>query len=210
MTDLDLPGDEEKPTEKQEPIDADEITTGYSHALVKAKQQTDSLTKPFRDSLIKLDEAKGTGLLSVFDQAVRFQDNNEMLRANLYQMQTLFQGTAREWVDIKALLKDMASKKKVTDRDFLETMKQIVDLNEKTTKSCTQIIKQITQTTREIRLGEMADRNHYHVSKVAMLTTSLTALLFKHLQGTEFLTPIMKGLRDLTEIFSIRSSTQEE
>lgn len=171
---------------------------------VENVDQTQAITKPFEESLKKMDAAKGTKLTQVFRDCMKIHNSNAMLRANMQQIQIVLQEQLNQWSMIREQLGPAMKDMKPGSKKYTETMKGYLELCDKTTKLALDAAKAIKDIKKEIRLTEMGDQYHYHVSTILTFMSGVTALLFKELQTSPQLDSIMKGMNNLAKMFRIQ------
>ena len=166
-------------------------------------EQAEAVTRPFVESLEKLDTVRGTSLADVFRECVKIHSSNSILRANMNQMQTVLQDNLSQWAMIRGQIGKQMTKLEPGSKKYIETMKGYLELSEKTNKMTIDTAKLIKDIKKEIRMTELGDQYHYHVSQILQFFSGLTAILFKELQTSPQLDRIMDGMNDLAKVFRI-------
>ena len=201
MTDnsLALPGDEVEEIELRQPKFE---TPATPHSAV-----ADRISEDFTEQLDELDKVKGSNLSQLFQDCLKFQNETSMLRQNLAQMQVVLQSQLERWANTQGILDQKIKDLDPVDKDFASTMKQYMELVDTTTDMTLKITKVVRDLKKEIRLAEMGDRYHFHVSMVLTFMTGVTALLYKNLHSDPKLTKIVDGMKDLARMFQVRETT---
>lgn len=171
-----------------------------------SSQPTSDIEQEFHKHLVKLDRAKGSNLASLFQDCLKYQNETQVLRHNLVQLQIMLQDQMSVWAETRESLAIKIKQLSPSSKNYTSVMRQYAELSSVTTKMVLDITKVVKDLKKEIRLTEMGDQYHFHVSVVLQFMTALTALLFKELHSRPELNTIVSGMKDLARMFQVREA----
>ena len=166
------------------------------------------LAEGFERALKDYDAARGDGksLSTVWEDCMSFHNDNAMLRTNFYELQVILQSELQSWAGVRAdvarFMEELRGRKK--QATYLDRLEPLVKVNDTLVRTIMHIAKTIKETKREVRQTEFQSRFYFHANLVQQFMTGVTAILFKHLQSSDKLEPILADLRRLMRLFEMQ------
>lgn len=163
----------------------------------------------FAETLKNYDKARNDGqsLWKVWEECTKFHRDNEMVRANMNQMEVVFQSQLTQWTKDRLELSKAVARLNPGGEDYIEKREQLMNMNETAVRTCTLLAESIRGLKKEIRQTEFQSRFFYHVNLVQQFITGVTAILFKHLASEEKRKHIEADIRSLAKIFMMQEAT---
>ena len=100
----------------------------------------------------------------------------------------------------------MSERLQSVDSENIELLGTIAEMNNKIAKTVVMLNTALKGMKTEIRATEFQSRYYCHINVIQQFVTALTAVLFKHLQSTDKIHPILADIRKLARLFETSGS----